>query len=74
MIRVITAYGLYEALKDEGFELPKECADVELVMPVDGIFKLRLIVNMTDVTLPQLGRALIRLSEQDGLRPVLKAK
>lgn len=74
MIRAVMAYGLYQALKDEGYELPKECADVELVMPVDGIFRLRMLVNLTNESLAQLGRALIRLSEHDGIRPVLKSK
>lgn len=29
-MRIVNTYGLYEALKDEGHELPNECRDVHL--------------------------------------------
>ncbi len=57
---------LYEALKEEGYELPEECCDVELLMPVDGIFKLRFEVNVTSENLAKIGRAYVRLAERAG--------
>jgi len=53
---------LYTALKAENYDLPDECGDVELVMPVDGVFQLRFIVNVTKENLAKLGRALVRVS------------
>jgi hypothetical protein len=49
---------LYNALKKEGFPLPDECNDVQLSMPVDGIFQLHYIVNLTPEELQRIGRAL----------------
>ncbi|HXK40231.1 MAG TPA: hypothetical protein VJ837_05350 [Candidatus Paceibacterota bacterium] len=56
---------LYRALLAEGFELPKECGDINLLMPVDGIFQLQLnyIVNVSGDDLAKLGRALARIGE-----------
>lgn len=65
MPKVISGYGLYQALKDEGYELPEECADVQLVMPVDGMIQLEMRVNLTDETLAMLGRALVRMAEHN---------
>ncbi len=64
MVRAISSYGLYQALKNEGFELPEECGDVELLMPVDGVFRLYYTVLVTDENLGKLGRALARLAEK----------
>ncbi|MES2360082.1 MAG: hypothetical protein V4529_17205 [Gemmatimonadota bacterium] len=63
MAKVLTGFGLYNALKVEGYTLPDECADVELRIPVDGVMQLALIVNLTEVTLAQVGRAFIRMAE-----------
>ena len=67
MARVIatTPPYLYEALKAEGFELPKECGDVQLLMPVAGIFQLSYIVNLTDDDVARIGRALTRYALQE---------
>ena len=65
MAHPVAGYGLYEALQEEGYTLPDETADVRLVLPVDGIIQLQLIINMTDVTLAQLGRALIRMADHE---------
>lgn len=59
-----TTPSLYKALKAEGYELPEECVDVELLMPVDSTYKLRFLVNVTDERLAQLGRALTRIGEK----------
>lgn len=65
MSRVVASgYGLYNALKAEGFELPEECGDVEMRMPVDGAIQLALIVNLTEERLAQFGRALVRLGTE----------
>ena len=61
--KIMASYQLYQALKDEGFVLPDECGDVTLTMPVDGILQLHYHINLTDVTLAQVGRALARIAE-----------
>lgn len=63
MAHLIAAYGLYEALKAEGYELPKECCDVRLLAPVDGLYRLELIVNLTNEDVARVGRALVRVSK-----------
>lgn len=67
MKRVMTTYGLYQALVDEGYVLPEECGDVEMRLPVDGVIQLALIVNLTDETLAMFGRALIRMAGKNEL-------
>lgn len=52
---------LYQALKEEGFDLPRECGDVYLVMPVDGVYQLKYTVNLTPEDLIKIGRALARI-------------
>jgi len=52
---------LYDALKAEGFMLPDECGDVTMTMPVDGMFQLHYIVNLTADDIARIGRALVRL-------------
>jgi hypothetical protein len=59
------SWDLYSALKAEGYILPDECADVTLEMPVDGVMQLVLRVNLTEVTQAQVGRALVRMAEED---------
>ena len=54
---------LYKALKSEGFILPDNCGDVELVMPVDGLMQVRYTVIVYGEQLAQLGRALAKLGE-----------
>jgi hypothetical protein len=55
---------LYHALIKEGFELPENCGDVQLTMPVDGLFQLHYIVNVSGDNLVKLGRALARIGEK----------
>lgn len=55
---------LYDALKAEGYELPADCADVEMVLPVDGIIQLKLVVNLTGKSLQQFGRALAAIGAE----------
>jgi hypothetical protein len=52
---------LYNALKAEGFRLPDECVDVQLVTPVDGLYQIRYVCNLTHVQLQQIGRALAKI-------------
>jgi hypothetical protein len=56
---------LYDALKAEGFELPEDCADVELALPVDGMIQLKLVLNLTGKRLQQFGRALVVLGRDE---------
>jgi hypothetical protein len=67
MANAINGISLYEALKAEGFELPPECGDVELVLPVDGIFALKFVEFIQGERLAKLGRALERLGKARGL-------
>lgn len=65
-MRLISGSDLYHALKDEGFELPPNCGDVEMVIPVDGVIKLKYIENLEGDRLAQFGRALQRLGQEAG--------
>lgn len=53
---------LYEALKAEGFLLPDECADVRLLMPVDGIWQMQYRVNLSMEDFEKVSRAFIRIA------------
>ena len=64
MARIVSGYDLYQACKDEGFDLPAECADVEMRMPVDGVIQLAYIVNLDEESLAAFGRALIRMAQK----------
>jgi hypothetical protein len=61
-----TGRALYLALVAEGFTLPENCGDVELVIPVDGVIALKYTELMTGERLERLGKALIRLSKPAG--------
>ena len=65
---------LYDALKAEGFELPDECGDVQLTMPVDGIFQLHYTVNVMPEDLAKIGRALARMGGEEGRNRIEDAK
>lgn len=52
---------LYRALLAEGFELPKNCGDIILEFPVDGVTILVYRVMMQGEDLQKLGRALVRV-------------
>lgn len=64
MVRPASVYlppGLYQALKDEGFNLPPECGDILMDLPVDGIVRLHYVQNLTPEDLVKFGRALARI-------------
>jgi hypothetical protein len=73
---IMCSRGLYEALVAEGFQLPKHCADVRLVLPVDGAVQLHYEVFVEGTDLAKLGRALERMGDPAAAaaRPVVKAK
>ena len=52
---------LYRALKQCGFTLPDECGDVQMLMPVDGVFQLHYTVNLTHDDMVKIGNALIAI-------------
>lgn len=63
---------LYRALLAEGFKLPDECADVQLITPTDGVIQLRYVVNVTGSDLVKIGRALARIGEAaEGAKAVI---
>ena len=64
MSRAMAIYDLRQALKDEGFELPRDCMDVQLLAPTDGIFTLKYTVALTGEDLQKLGRALVRMGDR----------
>ena len=64
MERLVSTHTLFDTLKANGFELPKECVDVRLIMPVDGVYQLHYEVNLTNEDLAKIGRTLVTLGEQ----------
>lgn len=55
-------------LAKEGL-LPSECVDVKLLIPADGVMRLRYTVNIRNEDLPKLVRALAAVAEQAGEEP-----
>lgn len=60
MSKAYGGHSLGLALAAEGL-LPKECVNVELHMPVDGVVRLRYEVNVITEDLPKLARAIASL-------------
>lgn len=58
MQRLPTTRALLGALKAEGFPVPDECADIEILLPAHGVFQMRFLVFLTGERLAQFGRAL----------------
>lgn len=68
-VRVAGLWGpptLYDALKAEGFELPPECGDITLDMPVDGVAILHMRRQLTHEDLVKVGRALASVGAAGG--------
>ena len=61
---------LYRALLAEGFELPKNCSDVEMELPVSGAIMLRYKVFLDGEDLQKVGRALERMGKSANGGPV----
>jgi len=59
-VKAYSGYSLGVALAREGL-IPPECAEVSLLMPVDGVVQLKYTVNVTSADLPKLARALLAL-------------
>lgn len=62
--KVISGTDFYNALKAEGFELPDECGDVHMIVPVDGLIQLHYTVNVRHEDLVKIGKALARMGEK----------
>jgi hypothetical protein len=62
---------LFQALQAEDFPLPDDCADVKLTMPIDGLFQLHYVVNVSGDSLTKLGRALTRIGEDHAGSPAV---
>lgn len=60
---VVTSFGLYKALKAQGYELPKECVDVELVFPVDGALRIKFLCNVAPEDAIRIGCALTEMGK-----------
>jgi len=56
MPRIISSSLLAACLIEEGL-VPKECSDIDLEMPADGVTRLIYRVFVEDVDLAKLGRA-----------------
>lgn len=52
---------LYDALVAEGFHLPRECGDISMELPVDGVPRLHYVVRMSGDDLERWGKALARI-------------
>lgn len=61
--KAYSGFALGQALSKEGL-LPKECHDVSLEMPVDGVIRLHFSVNVMTEDLPKLARALLSLDRE----------
>ena len=64
---------LYDALKAEGFQLPDECGDLKLTMPVDGIMQMHYTVNLRPEDVAKIGRALAKVGETSDRAVVFRA-
>jgi hypothetical protein len=64
MAQFITAHGLYDALKAEGFELPKECRDVRIVFAVDGATMIQYECWLTTEDHVVVGKAMMRMGQR----------
>lgn len=61
--RAYSPPNLYSALKEEGFILPDEIADISIELPVDGPAQLIIRINVFGEKLAQVGRALERIGK-----------
>jgi hypothetical protein len=59
---------LFNALKAVGYDMPKECVNAELRMPVDAPFQITFICNITTDDMERIGRALQQCAADDMLR------
>ena len=55
---------LLDALKKEGFELPRNCGAIRLMMPVDDTFILNYDIVVDGEDLEKLGRALAAIGKK----------
>ena len=62
MPRIIAAKRLADALKEAGYPLPNNCAEVRMVIKPTGAIMIQYDVYATDEILGQLGRALQSLT------------
>jgi hypothetical protein len=61
---VYTGQALYKALQAEGFELPPNCGDIELLIPVSGVIRLVYSEIVRGDRLALVGRAMQRLAAE----------
>ena len=59
MASAIVGFNLGQALIDEGLDIPPDCRGVELLMPADGVIRLRYEVNVNVDDLPKIARVLM---------------
>lgn len=65
MARVIpNTLGLARLLEAEGFNVPAECVEAQIVYAADSIVQVRFTCNVYKEDLVKLGRALQKLGEQ----------
>lgn len=65
MINYAASHTLYTELKAEGYLLPDDCVDVELVaQAVDSPMQIKFTCFVTQENLAKIGRALVRMSEE----------
>jgi len=54
----------YNLLVAEGFQLPPDCSDILMEIPVDGVLRLHYVQNLNAEDLVRFGRALAKLGEE----------
>jgi hypothetical protein len=63
-MEIITTINLYQALKDQGFEVPKECREARLVMSApDEPIMIQFDCFVLGDDLQKIGRALEQLGK-----------
>ena len=62
--RILGTFNLPQMMKEEGFPLPEHCREARLILSVDSAIMVQYDVLLTEETLAQLGRALVRLATE----------
>jgi len=68
MARIVSTMDLKKALDLEGYELPADCRDVELLAEPGSAFRLRYTCFINNENLEKLGRALAQPPSLGGMR------
>ena len=63
--QIVGSYGLYQALKDEGLDMPEDCHDVEIKFgPVDEAVQINYYCYANSEVLEKYSKALMRMAQE----------